>query len=378
MKKSRQLVISSLVALSSLTLVSSITGTIAWFQNVTRNTVAYTGTSAHCSKLLNISVDGGAHWGTDISSDMLPTGIKFQPITTGAQERNAALPTQTYDTGDVDELNNPIMGEKTRFYDSPDYRQGLYNNWLIAKDNSYLQFTALIKLVDVDEHYKQKGEHGEDEQTYLANDVYLTDLTIKNADNGRDLSQAVRVHFDAESPDGTHKYFLFAKEPQLLQDNEGEVNDVYGTPVGGYLDLNEDGQQDSGYEFEGLCLYGGSDGLEQKTPVYDSEHNITGYTLDNPLLQTAYRANDSSVVATDDRGTITNGTSFGKTSAVKDKYLKITVTVWLEGWSELSKGIEGAYEESDSSIWDSAAYASKDFNVGMTFGVRTHSDADHE
>ena len=323
MKMPRKLIISALVCLTGATLATSVTSTVAWFQYATKVTAAYTGTTAHCSKLLQVSVDQGAHWKSDLLDADLPDA-SFVPVTTGAQTKNTALSTYV-----VSEQT------KTRFYTAPNYRQGLYSNWLIAKDNNYSQFTLWVKATDVDENY------GTGSETRLVNDVYLTDLTIQNAGT-IDLAKAIRVHFDAESPDGTHKYFLFAKEATT-------------TSVGGYLDIDNNGEYDpAGYEWEsGFCMYGGEG-----------------------LTQTSYTATDSSVVATDTKGVLSNGTSFGSTSANSDEYLKITVTIWLEGWALLSKGAAGNKDSAASStaVWDSATYASKNFNVGMTFGVQLHAD----
>lgn len=316
MKKHRKLIISALVCLTGATLATSVTSTVAWFQYVTRVTAAYTGTTAHCTKMLQMSVDNGTNWGTDLLDAQLSGSELFAPITTGAQAKDEAL---------------------SGFYGAPDYRQGLYP-WLAAPTNSYSQFTLWVKAIDVDENYGSASE------TYLENDVYLTDLTITN-NTGVDIAKAVRVHFDAESPDGSHKYFLFA-------------NNVESTAVGGYLDVNNDGKLDpAGYEWQSTpCIYGGLG-----------------------LVQTSYKAvgHDGSIIATDTNGVLSGGTVFGNTSSSSSSYLKITVTIWLEGWALLSTGVEDNYQETNTAIWDSATYASKNFNVGMTFGVKLHGADDH-
>ena len=361
MKKPNKIVLSSLIALVGFTVASSVTSTVAWFQYATRASVAYTGTSAHCSKLLNISVDGGTNWGTDIRSDSLPTA-KFAPITTGEIGKDDALPTQTVVTEYEDDGITPkTTVTKSRFYASPDYRQGLYSNWLIAEDDNYLQFEVLIRLADVDENY------GTASQKYLANDVYLTDLTIQNSGTN-DLAESVRVHIASTYYDGgveQNKNFLFAKT-------------VESTEVGGFLDVNDDGLQDTGaYEWDDtLCLYGGSVGAPVTSDVLDDHDNVIGQKLENPLLQTSYSATEdpNPIIAEDNNGVITGGTSIGKTSTSVSEYMKVVVTVWLEGWSELHRGNDGNYQDEDSSIWNSASYAAKKFNVGMTFGVQLHAD----
>lgn len=317
MKKHRKLIISALVCLTGATLATSVTSTVAWFQYATRVTAAYTGTTAHCSKMLQVSVDGGSHWATDLLDADLSSTEVFEPITTGAQTKNTAI---------------------SQFYSSPDYRQGSYP-WVTAPVTSYSQFTLWLKSTDVDENYGTASE------VRLENDVYLTDLTIANNNAAADLSKAIRVHFDAESPDGTHKYFLFAR-------------DVTSTAVGGTLDVNNDGELDkAGYEWQSeLCIYGGSG-----------------------LVQTSYKASGdiNNIIATDTNGVLSNGTSFGKTSSSSSSYLKITVTIWLEGWALLNTGNTGNAQTSNTAVWNSTTYASKDFNVGMTFGVQLYGASDH-
>ena len=354
MKKPSKIILSSLIALVGFSVATSVTSTIAWFQYATRATVAYTGTSAHCSKLLNIAINNDSvidkdnlNWGTNIRSADLPSA-KFAPITTGEMDKDSPLPTQTVGTE-----------TKARFYASPDYRQGPYQDWLIAGDDNYLQFEVLIRLADVDQNY------GTPNQKYLANDVYLTNLTIQSASVGNDLDKSVRVHFASTYYDSgveQHKYFLFASE-------------ATETAVGGLLDVNDDGKLDTdGYPGmtggDELCIYGGSDG---DAVISDT---LNGKKLENPLLQTSYASDDATLIAEDNNGvlTTTGVTPLGSTSATKDQYMKIVVTVWLEGWSELHRGSDDNYQDEDSSIWNSASYAAQKFNVGMTFGVQIHGD----
>ena len=229
MKMPRKLVISSLTLLSAFTLAGSISGTVAWYQYSTRATVAYTGTSAHCSKLLQVSVDNGTSWGSDIKNDQLP-GATFAPITTAAQDKDAPLwkkerTVTVYDDDGVTPIGTQDIS--SYFYAQPDYGQGLYDKWLLANDASYTQFDILIKVKDVD---------GNDTETNLSNDVYLTDLTIEDADtdDDLDLADAVRVHISSSYLDNgatQNKNFLFAKETEE-------------TEVGGFLDIDGDGFYD--------------------------------------------------------------------------------------------------------------------------------------
>ena len=230
MKMPRKVVISSLTLLSAFTLAGSISGTIAWYQYSVRAQVAYTGTSAHCSKLLQLSADNGTTWGSDIMDSDLP-GASFAPVTTGAQDKAAPLNVKHKNVTIYEDDGVTPAGTQdisSCFYAQPDRGQGLYNNWLLASDSSYAQFDILIKVKYID---------GNDTEAYLENDVYLTDLTIEdaNAANHIDLANAIRVHVATSYKDNgvdTTRNFLFAKDSEE-------------TAVGGFLDVDEDGEFDS-------------------------------------------------------------------------------------------------------------------------------------
>ena len=131
----RKLVITSLALLAGATLVTSVTSTVAWFQYSTQAQVAYTGTSAHCSKLLEISVDDGTTWGSVIETSQLPD-VKFAPITTGEQTKDAPIlmKEKTIITGYEADGITPITEDvSSLFFNQPDYRQGLYETSDILK-----------------------------------------------------------------------------------------------------------------------------------------------------------------------------------------------------------------------------------------------------
>ena len=355
MKMRRKVVISSLTLLSAFTLAGSISGTIAWYQYSTRATVAYTGTSAHCSKLLQISSDNGTTWGSDIKNSELP-GATFAPVTTGAQEKDAPL-WKKHKTETIYDEHGNVTGTQdvsSLFYAQPDRGQGLYNNWLLASDSSYAQFDILIKVKDID---------GKDTETNLQNDVYLTDLTIEdvNQTNPLDLVNAVRIHVSTEYKDNgatETKNFLFAKESESIA-------------VGGFLDVDEDGELDQvGYEWNRhTCLYG--DGTFIPATYDDEGNKLTEDSFSDVPYQYSYRIDDSTIVAQDIDNVLVGGTPIGKTSTSSSDYLKVTVTIWLEGWSSLLHGINNTQ---DTSIWDAESYVAQNFNVGMTFGVQLHND----
>lgn len=318
MKPRNKLIVSSLTLVATLGIVGSISSSVAWFQYVTSVRTAYTGTTITATKVLSMSVDEGRAYAKQLDNQTLKShtigGNNFAPVTTGPQSKNTEL--------------GPL-------YLQPDYQKGLYP-WQNANPEYYASFSILLRVDKVD-----------DELTSLTNDIYLTDLTIVDAvSNGadKDLSNAVRVHIKAEGP--TTNNYLFAKN-------------ATSTVVGGYLDLNNDGDLDrqKGYEFEfpdgniPLCEYG-----------------------EIGAIQESYSSNDSSIFPTSVDGDLSGGTPIGIAS---ENPLRVTVTIWIEGWAFLNLGLDGnGTGSADTPVWDNSKYYSNTFHVGMEFGVKLYSEDD--
>lgn len=237
MKKSRNFIISSLVALTGVTLASSVTGTVAWFQYATSASIAYTGTTVGCSKLLQISDDEGAHWKNDLAYGQgQGNAIEFTPVTSGAMLKNESLPAKL------------IKG--------PTYKKFDQDEWGFATPGTeYQQKSLQIKMSDVSDGNATAGS---------AN-ICLSDLTIVNANQNTDLEEAIRVHLAVKN--GSN--YLFSL-------NGGS------TAVCGKLDLNNDGNYDAdGYEFENpeVTSYNGT-GKEQVSYAYNDNEAI-GVVLGN-------------------------------------------------------------------------------------------------
>ena len=310
----KKVLIPSFALLIGGSLAATLSSTLAWFQYATRAQVAYVGAMTHSTKLLKISIDNGGHWGndyyqTDTASRI--TGNHLVPITTGEQAKDAAL---------------------SDFYAQPDFGHGGdYSHWTAADSNNYAQFTILARVTDVD---------GANTPTALENDVYITELLIQDdSTNGttNDLSDAVRVHIAVTDANGAKKNFLFAKS-------------VTSTTVGGYLDLNNDGDFDKDLDSWGTqdCYYGEN------------------------ASQTSYLYNDTTIISADPDNP--SGVSIGKTG---NGYMTIIITTWIEGWSKLDQGLDGnANGATNTPVWDPAAYVGKKFNVGIRLGVKSHN-SDH-
>ena len=431
--KFHKVIIPSFALLIGASLTASLTSTLAWYQSATRARVAYVDAVSHCSKLLKISLDN-QHWGNDFYENDMASyilGNHLVPITTGPQEKNSGLVYYTKNSKQC-----------VKFYNQPDFgRGGDYSHWVVAKDNSYAQFTIYVKVNDVDGN-----------ETPLADDVYLTKLIIQDdSTNGTttDLSDAVRVHLavtDASETPST-KYFLFAKG------RGSEVADDVETVVGGCLDLNNDGAFDKDFENFGTYAIGDvivddqgkfyqcirAVGTPMKNIDYTGEeprwklispieYSVDGtYVLNDVVMhdgnmykcnkvdglgncawaeqywdlvnptpfycvygvknakQTAYSNENPNLVVEDPTHPLENTepVSLGKTGTGTNR-MKIVVTTWIEGWTELDNGLPGnAHQQSGTSkdeetaVWDPVQYINKKFNVGIRLGVKSH-DSDHQ
>ena len=327
-----KIIVPTLALAMGAALAGSVSGTVAWFQYSTRAQAAFIGTSAHCSESLEIqatAVSGvlsSTAWGTELTAAQVATatgiasGTKVEPVTSGAMTATGALP--------------------SKFYSNPVYQHFIYDEWMESNPASYYQFEL---------HFHVKDINGAETAAYLAKNLYLTNLSIVSLnDSGaaaeseaHDLYKAVRVHINCGSTN-----LLFA--------NDGTNGTTVSTAVGAKLDLNNDGNYDKtpGYEW--------TTGTEEK--IYGAEgnqvaNNVGGFSFAND-------ANPSSITA--------NSGLLGTTTAAEDG-LKVTVTIWLEGWQQLATGVTGNKETTNSAVWDATKYIGKRFGVGFRFACDAHT-----
>ncbi len=317
MKKNR-LIVPALSLLVGATLAGSISGTIAWYQYSTRANGAYLGMAGGTTGNLQLRLDGG-EWLTrltknDIASYLAANnlGQKVQPITSGDMDKDDALPADFY--------RNPIAGK------------GEYSKWEKADESNYVSLPLELRFVE-------RNGSGENN---VAKDVYLSDLYIAADDaNGtvkKDLSDAIRFH--VASDDGINQI------NRLISKNGGSI------AVNGKLDLDGDGELDQTYTGN---KYGFGDGNQLVDVVY-GEGNQVAYAAkveDGLLVKT--NEDDLDLDELELNGA---SKSIGKTLASSSEYLKVNITIWVEGWQEFA----------NSPIWD-ADYIDSQFDIGFEFAT---------
>ena len=321
MKFNKKIIVPTLMSAVGISLVGSITGTVAWYQYSTRTTAAFVGTAARASHNLQIKInDTGHDYQPDLSvSDIATylatsssTNSNVLPITTGAQLKNAAL---------------------SNFYGNPVYEYVDMANWLPALAKDYIVLPLKVKLFLPDD-------------SGVANKkVYISELEIKNHATSAptaDISDAIRVQFSTATCQA-----LFAKT-------------ATSTTTHGELDMNGDGEVDK----EGF-IYTDDPTLDTRT-AYDYGSKLNGADLSSSTnFQTSYSAADATLFPNDDNAQLViadTNLELGTTNT--DGELAITVTIWLEGWHTLDS----------KNCWDLSTVGQQ-FDVGMRFCVDAYNHA---
>lgn len=317
-KFSRRLMLASISSVAGMSLVGSIFGTVAWYQYSTRATASIMGSDASVSENLQITLgDGndGANWKTDLTRNDIYNYVK----NTTDNPENALSVKAVTNVGTTEK--NYVLGNEDAlgtFYSHPVYQYADYSSWNTVTEaaGNYVTFPLSFKVVaNANAVIPTEGLS-----------LYLNDLRIvQSGDTGKDISDAVRVHFSSTTNN-------------LLLSKEGGAIDTHGP-----LDLNGDGHNDkemNKYDFD----------TDAKELVYGASNST----------QTSFKLDD--VKPTDDKGKLTGDKELGKIT--KDGILTVTVTMWLEGWQKLGETGKA------SSIWNTD-FIGSNFNVGMTFAVTT-------
>ncbi len=198
-----------------------------------------------------------------------------------------------------------------KFYSSLRYQDNEFKDYSSPKSSDYIQFPVTLKLKDVKTNANsEKGT-----------DVYLEDLQINTWDSEskekNDLKDNFRVHYSAIS----QKVEKDGETVSLVDDEEKDT--LLNT-------MNKTGEETelTNYTYGPLDLNG------------DGEFDTSKYTYSNSttLVYGVEGTKQTSTYYSDIKPTVTNGqyNNTGKAiGTIPDNgYLKVMVTVWLDGWSK--------------------------------------------
>ena len=330
-KNLKKIVVSTMALAMGAALAGSISGTVAWYQYSTRASVSYVGVSKHCTHALEVSLDG-TNWGTNFNSATLTSnalnghdGSNWSPVTQGA-------------------ANTGAQALGTNWYGNPKCGNFAYTLWGAADAGAFLQFELYARVLDV---------NGAETPAYLAEDLYLSDLVVEphttnsKQVKGSDFVDSVRIHIATNA--ATPAYMLLSEDGvttqlngQLDVDNDGDL-DTLADSDKHYADWGEDATA--------VQYYGGSSAINQVSTAWSS-----------------YIADDSGAELD-----TTGATKLGTTTTSASAPLKLTITIWMEGWAQLTNGAAGnADTVSPFTIWDVAKYIGE-FHIGMQFSVGEHA-----
>lgn len=322
MKFNKKLFVPFLSSVIGLSIAGGLGGAFAWYQYNTQVTTSFIGSSVADTSILQIghieSVEDAPNAGTFHDEmvwgrDYYPyKGVKQKliPVTFGALTTNGGL----REEGGVNKaFGYPNAGKEVN---------NDYDGWVhIDPNNGFVQYDMYLRALDASGVQKDL-------------DVYLTDMLIEAAGaaaGDSDVTSAIRVHLNVQ--DGTNR---------LISKNEVDGLELYGQ-----LDLDADGKPDT---------VGGYIGADGTIPAGDPiEYGVHGEK------QTTIKASD--IVQTNMSAPV----STYKICTTKKlaATVKITVTVWLEGWELLKIDDVGG----KSNIWKPAYAAGVDVRLGMTFGT---------
>ena len=375
-----KIVVSALALAIGTSLAGSIGSTIAWYQYSTRANVSFLGQASGISGNLQMRFanddSAGNTWRTritytEIENKLIAGGYlndkKVTPMTFGAMDKDDDIPMDSAATPAPLGYVQPIFGVADM------------SKWAKASKKHYAQFELELRYNERD---GVKEGNPEADEKNVAKDVYISKLLIQEdytneAAEKEDLSEAVRVHIHAYKSDDEAN----TKQNRLISKNGGT------TVTNGKLDLDGDGADDKAYsgtddgaEFgfgqgttEGFITYG--NGAQVSYAAAEEVNNNHKYldAAEEEQTETTYPVlvkSDGNAL-TDLKYTGASGEVDKKIGSVvegEEAYLRVKVTIWVEGWQKLSDYATPTAHY--KAIWNAAQYANSKFNVGIQFAVQ--------
>ena len=319
----KKLLIPLFATVVGLSVVGGISGAVAWYQFNTRVNASFVGTSVADSGILQISSEEAGTYGRDVYKTNSERNNKLTPVTFGYGDtvagKNASLPSKAY--------CYPEAGVEDM------------EKWTEARKNyEYIQFDLYLKA------QKISGNS----TTYSASDVYLSEMFLNSIESKPEIGRALRVHlavFEDLSSQTPTRNFLISRE--------GKTVDLHGN-----LDLDGNGQLDRkhGWAWETTDLeniendlsnnplidYGKGNNSQASWAMTTSatEDQLVAGQETNYIVAPRYAGTETSTLQKGDLVHKLVGANANKicTTKTDGTPVKITVTVWVEGWALLKNG----------------------------------------
>ena len=361
-----KIIVSALALAIGGSLVGSVSSTIAWYQYSTRANVSFLGTASGISGNLQMRFVGENDnaWRTKITYQEIAAELaanhyaeKVVPMTYGALDKDEDVKQKAY--------IQPVLGVSDT------------TKWVEASEKNYAQFELELRYSERDGVEDANNVDAEN----VAKDLYLSKLLIQQdyqnaANEKKDLSDAVRVHIHTyKSDDEEH-----TAQDKLISKQGGT------TATSGKLDLDGDTLDDTVYSgTDDGAEFGFGQGTTPTAVVYGSGIQ-TAYSA-SVVVNAAHKYLDANEVEqtettypalvnsqnnklTDLKYATGSGEvdkKIGSLVAGNEAYLRVRVTIWVEGWQKLSNYGEPAEYKA---IWDEVKYVNSMFDVGIQFAVQ--------
>ena len=352
MKTSKKIIIPFFSTVVGLSLAAGIGGAFAWYQYNSQTTASFIGSSVADTGVLQIGWKETVNnqevmrWG----KDYVKTGnaAKLLPVTFGQLGANNALPEKAY--------TYPEAGCGT----------GYANRWVEAtKGEQYSEMELYMRALVPDPAAPGDAENGIAEGYKLAErNVFLSDFVCETVTENKDIAGALRIHI---APEGQNARLLSRDAHNYNPSADPVVDNRLN--LFGPLDLDQDGATDKAVKtaFKDLADYGTwDDDDDPSTPEVaryaEGDEIIYGNPGDKQetealsAIQQARDADGKMPVSTDanfSKKILTTSTSGA---------VKVTVTIWLEGWEYLKKSATANSQE-----WNPKYTADAEVKVGLQF-----------
>ncbi len=321
MKMNKKLIVPFLSTIIGLSIAGGLGGAFAWYQFNSTVTTAFIGQSVADTGLLQIGyMDSSSdmHWG----KEYVLADTNLIPVTFGQLNTDGSLRSTAY--------GYPEAGKQS----GSDYTSG----WTpIQQGKGFYQYDIYLRALKADSQATgDASQQINPGYKLVEKDVYISNLVLEGVDdntNGTLITNAMRLHLDVK--DGT----------KTLVSNKAVTN----LALSGQLDLDGNGLVDTYDVMPWESGYG--------DPVM---YGITGETQTTKAI--------SDVVETPDPTTgLYPSTATAKkicTTKTGAEMVKITVTVWLEGWALLKNKADS---DDLSAVWNPAMNSGMKVHAGIVF-----------
>ena len=346
MKVNKKVLIPVLSTAMGLSTIGGIAGAVAWYQYNSKLTASFVGASVADTGILQIgykeSPTSDISWGRDFFAG--GDAAKLVPVTFGTLKSDGTLSEKAY-AYPQSGCGEGYVGHDYTENDKVDHK---IDGWIEAEEGKqYYQFEIYLQAYQTVSSKKEGYK-------LVERDVYLSDFILKSVEQEKEAEEALRVHIDVEGQEklllsknahnGTSKLALFDK---LDLDRNGE-NDQY------HKSLFNDSLRAYGVDDQGNAIH--ADGEE----IIYGEKDKYQETKSLPDFKKSRDADGKMSEELDKR--------ILRTRTDEDNPVKLTITVWLEGWELLNTGeLDTNDDPIKSNIWNPYYSAGTEVQLGLQF-----------